>query len=237
VEGTWVFGFFRDGNNAQEPVMLGTLPGIPECFSDPSKGFSDPTGKYPVRINEPDTNRLAVNDPKKPHPILKQKQDTLEKEVPLAFDGSWDEPKSEYAAQYPFNHVQETESGHIMEYDDTPGKERIHQYHKSGTFTEVAPNGTTDEKIVGDKYEIVQQGSNTLVKGAVNFTTDKNAKIRINDSVETHVVNGDLHIRVDQGNVFLDVKGNMEVHVSGNYRMTVDGRIDMNGKTIHFNED
>ena len=27
----------------------------------------------------------------------------------------------------------ETESGHVKEYDDTPGYERIHERHKSGT--------------------------------------------------------------------------------------------------------
>ena len=30
VEGTWVMGFFRDGEAGQEPVMMGTLGGIPE---------------------------------------------------------------------------------------------------------------------------------------------------------------------------------------------------------------
>ena len=35
---------------------------------------------------------------------------------------------------YPKNHVYETESGHIKEFDDTEGAERIHEYHKSGTF-------------------------------------------------------------------------------------------------------
>ena len=29
VEGTWVFGFFRDGENAQEPVIIGTFGVIP----------------------------------------------------------------------------------------------------------------------------------------------------------------------------------------------------------------
>jgi len=33
VEGTWVMGFYRDGELAQEPVMVGTLPGIPERFA------------------------------------------------------------------------------------------------------------------------------------------------------------------------------------------------------------
>ena len=29
VEGTWVFGYFRDGQNMQEPMVIGTLPGKP----------------------------------------------------------------------------------------------------------------------------------------------------------------------------------------------------------------
>ena len=30
VEGTWVMGFFRDGEDMQEPIFMGTIPGIPE---------------------------------------------------------------------------------------------------------------------------------------------------------------------------------------------------------------
>ena len=45
VEGTWVMGFFRDGEAGQEPVMMGTLGGIPEP-RDPEAtkniGFNDP---------------------------------------------------------------------------------------------------------------------------------------------------------------------------------------------------
>ena len=42
VEGTTVFGFFRDGREAQEPVILGSSGGIPENFSNPDRGFYDP---------------------------------------------------------------------------------------------------------------------------------------------------------------------------------------------------
>ena len=32
VEGSWVLGYFRDGNERQEMIVLGTLPGVPaEC--------------------------------------------------------------------------------------------------------------------------------------------------------------------------------------------------------------
>ena len=48
---------------------------------------------------------------------------------------------SPYAAVYPHNKVTTTTSGHAIEIDDTPGAERIHIYHKSGTFVEIHPDG------------------------------------------------------------------------------------------------
>ena len=29
VEGSWVYGYFRDGENCQEPLVLGSIPGYP----------------------------------------------------------------------------------------------------------------------------------------------------------------------------------------------------------------
>lgn len=46
IEGSWVLGFFLDGAKAQEPVILGSLPGIDGKFSD-TLGFNDPSGVYP----------------------------------------------------------------------------------------------------------------------------------------------------------------------------------------------
>jgi len=36
-----VVGFFLDGDNAQTPVMMGVLPGIPLNKSNPQQGFND----------------------------------------------------------------------------------------------------------------------------------------------------------------------------------------------------
>ena len=43
VEGSWVMGYFRDGSAAQEPIIFGTLPGIPSSLpvKDADKGFQD----------------------------------------------------------------------------------------------------------------------------------------------------------------------------------------------------
>jgi len=60
VEGSHVFGFFRDGEDRQEPVVMGSMPGYPAELADTEKGFYDPNGEYPRYINSPDTNQLAT---------------------------------------------------------------------------------------------------------------------------------------------------------------------------------
>ena len=42
---------------------------------------------------------------------------------------------------YPFNHVYESESGHVFEIDDTSGGERLLRQHKSGTYEEIIASG------------------------------------------------------------------------------------------------
>lgn len=42
TEGTMVFGFFADGSEGQYPILMGTVPGIPEELLDRELGFSDP---------------------------------------------------------------------------------------------------------------------------------------------------------------------------------------------------
>ena len=64
VEGTWVVGFFQDGADAQQPIIIGTLPGVPSELPDTEskKGFQDAVnGVYPKYKEETDVNRLAVN--------------------------------------------------------------------------------------------------------------------------------------------------------------------------------
>jgi hypothetical protein len=57
AEGTMVFGFFADGENGHHPIMLGTVPGIPEEIRQNNMGFADPftdeekaSGQFPRKI-------------------------------------------------------------------------------------------------------------------------------------------------------------------------------------------
>merc|ERR1711965_163093 len=101
--------------------------------------------------------------------------------------------------EYPYNRSFETESGHIVEYDDTPYAERIYQKHKSGTFTEIDADGNKVTRVVGQNYEIVAGNNFCNIKGDVNLTIDSNCKTYIK---------GDWDIQVD-GNKNEVVKGNV----------------------------
>jgi uncharacterized protein YcbK (DUF882 family) len=106
-----------------------------------------------------------------------------------------------------------TESGHIMEFDDTQHSERIHLYHKSGTFTEVDANGTQVNRIVGDNYEILERNGHVYIKGSLDVTIDGDHNVKINNALNVQVV----------GNVNMNVTGNMNVDVAGMYNLKAQG--------------
>ena len=63
VEGTWGVGFFQDGGDAQQPIIIGTLPGVPSTLPTKgnNKGFQDEGNANYPKYTETDVNRLAVN--------------------------------------------------------------------------------------------------------------------------------------------------------------------------------
>ena len=266
LNGTHVVGFFIDGANQQNPVIMGTLGKLYKSKPDSRRGFSDPDGVYPIetRVGEPDTNRLARNEGLTGASIVQQKIDTVETNIPTALGNTWNEPVTPYSAEYPKNHVLETESGHVQEFDDTPEAERIHTYHKSGTFEEIHPDGSKVERIIGDKYEICKNDSKVLIRGDADITTDGNAKLLVNESlavevsnggINIKVVGGDLNLNVDGGsvrsrintrggvvrqditapNVVENIDGNKITTVSGNCSMIANGTFDIRGSSVRIN--
>ena len=202
VEGTWVVGFFSDGGEAQTPIIMGTLPGVPSYLSADNMdgdrqtiGFLDPLGNYPKYKDETDINRLAVNAEANPHPTLtlrKADRDlavgvanvdatTVVDDTVDADDGKfWDEPETSYNAKYPHNHVLETEGGHLREYDDTVGAKRIHERHASGTGYEIDNDGTRITRVKKDNYTLVTADDYVHIQGDSRATLDKGLRVKVN---------------------------------------------------------
>jgi hypothetical protein len=222
VEGSWVVGFFRDANEKQQPIIMGSLPGYPQDAADKGFGFNDPNGKYPSTIThsnhtlkESDVSRLARGEDGENHKSLIDRRNNIEKKIETAVQPSLAPLSTEFTTltkrenyptyaepnprgvettgtstgAYPFNHVHESESGHISEIDDTPGGERLYRQHKKGTFEEITNDGRVT-KVYGDDYVIIKGASNIYIDGNANITTEGTRKDYI------------------KGDYILDVKGN-----------------------------
>lgn len=207
VEGSQVFGVAFDGEACQDLYVIGSLQGIPVKLPSGQYGFEDPTGKYPEPeyLYESDVHRLARQE-FVDKTIVADKNDARVKAITKPDGSAWDQPEAYYnddcvfaSKRYPYNKVMQTESGHIVEFDDTEGNERIHIYHKSGTFIEINQDGEVTFKTVGDKYQL----------------TLKDEKMYVGGDWDVHVL-GDINI-VCEGNVTQKVSGDYKLIIDGNY--------------------
>lgn len=335
VEGSHVFGFFRDGREGQEPVVLGSCIGIPSIISNRNKGFFDPRNldertlyPYPpiyvdrfndgrsaklVEFDDTDqsfsftgqnnfsdlncrlvfekdteTNKSIANiisgnnviytmQSFSPNPnenymdfdvdgnlifslpsinmlsydrqklqtrtdreikndssetesenyqntknpfsdILKQifsvnapleeYRQRLHKNILTAIDGvNINVPENCYSPEYPFNHVTYTESGHLFEMDDTPGRERIRLLHRSTSFLDFQNNGNRIDNVVGKYYLMTDNNFESQILGDEIRSVGGIQNILVNskgaksESVYRIKGLGDYLLTSDEGNI------------------------------------
>lgn len=159
-------------------------------------GFIDPNANYPTKeyAGTSETNKLAQGDVRG---TVVQEKNLTRVSARLPFNNSWEQPESPYMAEYPYNKVTETEAGHIIEVDDTPGSERIHVYHKSGTFIEIDANGSIIKRAVGSSYEIIDKNgkisiagqADVSISGACNIFVGNDATIEVEGNTILHCHN------------------------------------------------
>ncbi|NDG29047.1 hypothetical protein EB118_02975 [bacterium] len=97
------------------------------------------------------------------------------------------EPPSSYGSVYPYNKVFQSESGHVIEIDDTPNRERIHVYHKKGSYTEINQDGRRVSKIVDDNIEVVLKNKTVFVQGDCKLEVKGNCKVEVNGDYSLNV--------------------------------------------------
>lgn len=115
--------------------------------------------------------------------------------------------------KYNFNQVIKTQSGHLIEIDDSEGDERIHIHHKTGTDILIDHEGNI--KVLGVKDADIKIADN------VTWDIGKNSTIKIGGN-STISVQGNLSTTVN-GNCTSTVSGNSDTTVSGNCTNTTSG--------------
>ena len=216
VEGSWVVGFFRDGASAQDPIVMGSVQGMPNAPANAGKGFNDPNGTYPRYTGEPDVNKRARSINTTPRKSISAS----------GGKASIKEPDDIFSAEYPRNHAYESESGHILEFDDTIGMERINIEHKSGSFIELHRNGDVRIRTLASKYESAV---------AWNLFVEKDVNVVVGGNLYASVA-GETDISCDK-NINLTSKRDINIGAVGDINITgfnvkvdssADGRIDFN---------
>ena len=245
LAGSWVVGFFRDGETAQDPVILGSIPtrSFEEINTDQNIGFSDPDKKTPRTPGDPDIPKMAtVNYDQSQFYI--DKKGLQHTEIPLAakpslstIEGSDDIIKFNNSPErvkwntltveentkpvYPYNHVKEYSAGHLFEVDETEGKERICRTHKTGTHDEYTADGSRTLIVKGDDYKVIFKDEKVYIKGVCNLTIDQdcNTFIKGNYNLE---VEKDFNVKVG-GSLKRKIKGNKLTEVGGDQNANVAG--------------
>lgn len=171
--GTYVVLEYYD-QEEQYPLVIGCLPRI-ENLPDFTKGFSDPNQVYPKSSNVDRTSlsKYAVGD-LTPTSITNKISGV---KSGGAHGDSISEPATPFGPVYPNNRVIQTAGGHVIELDDTSGKERVHIFHSSGAFVEIHPTGKlvihskSDMFLVSDGKQNIYAGGNVNVhaEGDINL--------------------------------------------------------------------
>ena len=280
VEGTTVFGYFRD-EAMQDPIIFGVAVGIPqtgykvdafgnELLRSVDKGFNDPrrltVADYEGTPDAPNPEQ----DSRRPHGLTSaiDTQPKSPKEITINYDATGSTitegeitedmlpyyplytgesdvssiargdstvdkkieieghtfPDSVAEPVYPYNKVYQSESGHVIEIDDTVGKERLSTYHRSGTFQEVHPDGSVVQRIVNDNYQVVAKDDKIYIAGNADLTVEKgNVTINVNTgNVDMKVLKGNVTSEITEGNLKADIlKGTTDVLSEG--KITVTG--------------
>ena len=203
-------------------------------------GFQDPNKKFPKYeyAGLSDVNKLAIGD--RSHLSFQIKENKKIESISIArTDQTWDEPEPAYGGHYPYNQVIETEAGHVIEIDSTPNAERIHVFHKTGSYIEIDVNGSMVRKTVGENYEIMDRNNFVYVKGAHCLTVEGKTSILVRDNA-TIEVEGDLSV-TGHGDTLVQSAGTMAVVAESaivtakkSMEIVTEGSLNLQGKDVNI---
>lgn len=221
MNGSVVIISFMDAEE-QIPVILGSVPKLPEGLPDFTKGFSDPLGVNPTEESigvSPLSNYATGN----PIPAGVEKKANEAEVAVVCVNNVWSEPIAPFAPIYPMNLVFQ-QGEQVFELDATPLAERINFQHIIGSFVEMHPNGDKVSKSKGSDYIVVEGDQNILVKGASNITVrgltsghnvDAVSDINMKSRTGSFEATAPLYIKIDTDGVltidaataFIDITG------------------------------
>ena len=172
--------------------------------------FNDPSGQFPRRKNH---NQSSINKAARGGGGDQLSIGGSVKNIDLEV-----EPAA--STQYGMADVRETASGHVIEYNDTPGGERILIKHKTGSGVELRPDGTVLVVSTKNKVEVCHGSNEVIVEGEANLSYKGNLTLNVTGDFNVNCRDYNVHAR---GSKTEQIDNNSKTSIFGNSGNSVSG--------------
>jgi len=254
-EGTMVFGFFADGLESRFPIILGTVPGIPDNIRQANMGFTDPYTSeqkaamgnfFPSKIKSSKITANAagpqiVNDVPKRNPEHLDEPSisrlTRPDRVESANTGASLGSRSESIANTTIDYQRKNRVIGIKSAEGYSWKESFPSFNAKYPFNNAYESESGHAIEVDDtpNFERVQLSHRTgstlefLPSGSVKLKSFNNKQdITMGDSREYTAGN---HHQTVQGNMFVRINGKLVIECDG-FDLVSSGDVNIKGKNV-----
>ena len=195
-----------------------------EKIETQTTGFVDNTATFPDEEykDRTEVNKLSTGDVN--GTIVQTKNNERIIGCRLPDNETFDQPEIPYAAEYPFNRVIQTESGHIIEMDDTPGSERLSIHHANGTFIELDQTGSIVERTKGSQYRFVDKNDHLSIEGE--------RRVSVSGSMQVYCA-ANVNLEVE-GDVNLKCFNDITAEAAGTLNLSATEEINLNSANINI---
>lgn len=242
LEGDLVMGYFKDGQEQQEPIVLNVIQSQGGGNKNSQRGFADPGTNVSDRPSKPKGFTSSGMQPGSPvnysagaytfninsyamgvGGLADAAKDALRaSQVSLPGGGTVQEPANAANRKSPYVYAHESESGHVIELDDSPGAERVLVFHRAGSSVEMNPDGTVIYRNAKDGWMITLGDDVKYVKGAMKVSNEGEFQ-HLSGAYTLEIKNGDMKVDVKSGNLNLTVNGNVTETVNGDVTRKISG--------------
>jgi hypothetical protein len=226
--GDWVFGFFVDGREAQQPMIIGRLPGMHMNMPGGSGEAGEDGYLPPESINnygKPELHRYqGGEDMDKGQTLLQRSSQESFIEQALS-EETFDEPPIAMPENNLNNRVFSSKSGDnfIVMGDgaDNESSDYILMSHSSGSVFQIDPNGTIFVKSFGDQYNTTDGVLSSYVTGSSHHNVQEDWSLKVETGSGKVFINGDLDIECENFNV--TARSDMNLHAGVKTNMSASG--------------
>jgi hypothetical protein len=142
--------------------------------------------------------------------------------------------------KYPYINVEQTESGHFIMMDDTPGNETVRIQHgkvvkgpdglELQTYWKVGPDGSVDQVTAGNNFSVIINNNNVTIGGVCHITVKADAKISVYGDTFAEI-GGNIRALVPNGSVNLIAGGEVDIVASQGVNISAGNAASLNPLT------